>query len=55
MNIRNYWLRFRCAIGWHTKRMRYCGSLKGEGRASGATHFVIVCKHCEWMEFGGMT
>lgn len=45
--------RILCRLGFHSKRMRYIGSPKGEGRASGSTHFVIVCAHCKWMEYGG--
>lgn len=51
--MKRLWLALRCRLGLHTKRMRYMGSPKGEGRASGSTHFVLVCKHCEWMEYGG--
>lgn len=39
----------------HDWRMLYVGSPKGEGRASGSTHFVLVCAHrgCDAMQYGG--
>jgi hypothetical protein len=37
----------------HDWRMRYVGSPLGEGRASGSTHFVIVCRQCQAMRYGG--